>query len=858
MIRLRAATIALSLMACSGGREGDSPAGPGVSNRTLTIVSGRGVVASPGATAVVAAGTKVPYAFTVSPGFGALRVKLDGADVVGSGTVSMDADHTLAAAADSVVVLSRVDSLAIADARTILGSPDPARVFAAQLQRAWTDQAARGTNAAAQTLANVSALAFDAQRDDLAIAVVNSQLAGQIFDLDIGESLAASASSKMLSTSQGPNTLPFTIVYVNGINTTQPGAVDNVFAIRNLIAQAGLPDYARSNYRVKYVYNATWSERRSEKAFCAIAAVTAAVIVGKGAFGTVDLLEKGCGLLLDLTRSALDVAELLGWSPAVSKEATALAALISAERREGRAVVMFAHSQGTLIAQNAMKLSLGSSTDFNASLQKCVGFVSLAGPAPNGFALSHQKNLYVQGLFRRDIILNLPTTAGSTGIGTMLSAEIDASVAFWKSLFVVDWGALVHAIHLHLINGYLTSPPMRESIQAALRDQARDIRTDCNKPATNLAVLTQPSATGVGLTIDPPPSVQIRDSEGNRVAISTATVTVSISPNATALTGTKTVQAVNGVAAFPDLKVSTAGAYQMTFSSPGLTSVTSPSFVVSPPSCAAGLVAVPFLVAGDLRSTNCQLFGNPASLYDFAIGVQQAVRFQVANNIFAPRITVLTRDRTQSNSITGSLQQGLLRRYLLAPGQYTSALSWAAGALSGFTFQAASVTESTTGCERVMLLRPSVLTTSQSLINTDCNRSGFFADEFVIGGSRGCTVTMRASTFDAYLEVYSNEGVLLAANDDGAGGSDAVVYLGQCYSGNDETFIHDVIVHATSYSQGATGSYSLEFRFESSLGVRGSLGVIDAESEMALKTGGSHETQAIGVKTNIARPPKRE
>ncbi len=100
--------------------------------------------------------------------------------------------------------------------------------------------------------------------------------------------------------------------------------------------------------------------------------------------------------------------------------------------------------------------------------------------------------------------------------------------------------------------------------------------------ASKLAFGQQPSTTARSSVITPAPTVLIQDLYGNTVTTSNTNVTMSTTST---LTGgsTKNVQAVNGVATFSNLKVSSGastGSRTLTASSSGLTSITSSAFTV--------------------------------------------------------------------------------------------------------------------------------------------------------------------------------------------------------------------------------------------------------------------------------------
>ena len=99
-------------------------------------------------------------------------------------------------------------------------------------------------------------------------------------------------------------------------------------------------------------------------------------------------------------------------------------------------------------------------------------------------------------------------------------------------------------------------------------------------PATKLAITTQPAGAVSGVPFTAQPVIEIRDANGVKVATSTAPVTVAIFNATGTLTGTKTVNAVAGVATFTDLKILGPGPTVLLFTSPNLTSATSTSFTV--------------------------------------------------------------------------------------------------------------------------------------------------------------------------------------------------------------------------------------------------------------------------------------
>ena len=76
-----------------------------------------------------------------------------------------------------------------------------------------------------------------------------------------------------------------------------------------------------------------------------------------------------------------------------------------------------------------------------------------------------------------------------------------------------------------------------------------------------LAFQVQPSNTTAGAAIAPAVTVELKDAQGNTVTASSASVTVSLGTNPAGgtLSGTKTINALNGVATFDDLSVNKVG-----------------------------------------------------------------------------------------------------------------------------------------------------------------------------------------------------------------------------------------------------------------------------------------------------------
>ncbi len=102
---------------------------------------------------------------------------------------------------------------------------------------------------------------------------------------------------------------------------------------------------------------------------------------------------------------------------------------------------------------------------------------------------------------------------------------------------------------------------------------------------TRLVFLVQPGTTAVGAAMAPAVQVMVVDAGGNRVASASHSISLGmrVSPSGGALVGTRTAGAVNGIAVFPDVRVSRAGSgYILGASAAGLTPGASQAFAVEP------------------------------------------------------------------------------------------------------------------------------------------------------------------------------------------------------------------------------------------------------------------------------------
>ena len=114
--------------------------------------------------------------------------------------------------------------------------------------------------------------------------------------------------------------------------------------------------------------------------------------------------------------------------------------------------------------------------------------------------------------------------------------------------------------------------------------------------ATQLAFTVQPSSAPAGASMAPSVQVTVRDASGNTVSGFTGNVTVAIgtNPGGGALSGTKTVAAAGGVAAFSTLSIDKSGTgYTLVATAGALPAVTSAPFGIAPGTATQLVFSVP-------------------------------------------------------------------------------------------------------------------------------------------------------------------------------------------------------------------------------------------------------------------------
>ena len=171
-------------------------------------------------------------------------------------------------------------------------------------------------------------------------------------------------------------------------------------------------------------------------------------------------------------------------------------------------------------------------------------------------------------------------------------------------------------------------------------------------PPTHLVFLVQPVSSQIDTAIAPAVQVALEDVNNNIVTNSTLPVTLAfgVNPAQSALAGTLTVNAVNGIATFPDLAINNVGTgYTLVATSGKLTPATSTSFNVTPYQIT---ITVPSMLVGiNSTLTGTVTLGHAAPANGTVVTLTSSTPANVT--IAPPSLTIAAGQTTGSFTYTG-------------------------------------------------------------------------------------------------------------------------------------------------------------------------------------------------------------
>ncbi|HST57757.1 MAG TPA: pre-peptidase C-terminal domain-containing protein [Longimicrobium sp.] len=326
-------------------------------------------------------------------------------------------------------------------------------------------------------------------------------------------------------------------------------------------------------------------------------------------------------------------------------------------------------------------------------------------------------------------------------------------------------------------------------------------------PAAGSIVAVSPTtqAGTAGAPVAQVPTVRVNNAAGQPLA--GVAVTFAVTAGGGTLGQTSVITGASGTASPGSWTLGAVGANTVTASVPGLPAVTF-NATASPATnpCATAAVYTLFSnVAGSLTTADCRLqSGEYIDIYGTTLSTAQAVSFTMQSTTFDTwleladgngNIVAVNDDIAQTNSNSS------ISVFAPAGTYFIGASSFDAGVTGAYQLSSAGITGNN-NCGQFWVV-PGVVINGQ-VQATDCSFGGHYTDEYlvVLDAGETLTVQMRSTTMNSYLELYDLDGALVAQNDDGAGGQDAVI----TYTATELSIF---FLDASTAQPGVTGSYAL-------------------------------------------------
>lgn len=262
-------------------------------------------------------------------------------------------------------------------AKSLLTSSDPVAVFAqysAAIDKLYGDL---GSSAASKQSRLIRDASFDLNTDATALNQLNIALGGRTFG---GSSVSLAAtkpstapetvgqnslhqSSQVSRLNGNAPPLPTTVIYVNGVDTDPTTAVDSKAHLQSVLQQKLGWAFGTGRHTISLTYNPSAAYAGTPSSFLLCSRLRNENQTG------------GACLFADVAQAGVQAFNIwsnfqLGAQPA----ANSLASHIRLAQAQGRGVIVVAHSQGNLMAIEALNL-------LSATEKSCVGIVSVASPS---------------------------------------------------------------------------------------------------------------------------------------------------------------------------------------------------------------------------------------------------------------------------------------------------------------------------------------------------------------------------------------------------------------------------------------------------------------------------------------------
>jgi outer membrane protein assembly factor BamB len=398
--------------------------------------------------------------------------------------------------------------------RSLTTSADPVAAFGALLAQTGLLFDQVGAEEAARRLDALAYASLAADPKGQAFASVQAQLANQLFVVDGGAVGGTQSTRRNVTSAQESGPRPLRVIYVNGVWVNPYDALNTSWAVREAARAAGYRfREPGAPYAVLHFYNATFLHSPNAGSVCMVGAAGKMALTGPLSWAA---LVTQCTPLQDWSEAGTQLIHVLTSLPiTAAPDAQRLAERIREQIANGNRVVLVTHSQGNLMAQEA----LGQVLRADPASASCLGVVSLAAPTNHDWpVLGASRHFVVGGDVTKDFILWFGANS-TPPLRTERSDEFEKTLEQLRGLNMPIAEGLMKMlfdIRLHSVDkSYLGARTSRDSIVSALRSQDATLAASCPRTAGTLRVLPSVAAVQVGDEL--PLSVEMKDQDGNAV-----------------------------------------------------------------------------------------------------------------------------------------------------------------------------------------------------------------------------------------------------------------------------------------------------------------------------------------------------
>jgi len=293
---------------------------------------------------------------------------------------------------------------------------------------------------------------------------------------------------------------------------------------------------------------------------------------------------------------------------------------------------------------------------------------------------------------------------------------------------------------------------------------------DSSGPGASAASIEAVSSTNIGgapgAQVSEPPSVLVKDENGNPV--SGVPVTFTVTSGGGSVTGNHPTSNASGIATVgswtlgatsgTNTLVATASNHSVTFTANG-----------ADPCEALPNHVVGSTTNGELSPSDCKFDdGSIVDFYQVTVASAGTYIFTQTASTFDSFLLLYLSSGTIAGVDPLPSQVDSHLTVLMPAGSFiVGANSFEPNKTGAYSLSSTASSVHITNCELPFVLRG--VSSAQSLQATDCNINGILGDQYVIylQANQALTVSMSSAAVDSYLEIHpGNSNVILASNDD--------------------------------------------------------------------------------------------